>query len=338
MNYFRLIWIISFCLVGCKMTPEKYANTRYQEIIKSSAKIITTKYYQGTMHDGKWICGREVEPGNDPDSYLLPSEEPTIKFFNEAGNIILMVKTNQDNPSSFVETQYISSDSPKMKFRRYVSRYGDSKEVFIRDSDGRLLKVKNGTEETSFEYNYNGQRIKTTTVDETGTTITKRLPGETPIYSVEVYQNYMRDNYRRGLKEERTEIYDIYNHLIEQRCKYYNKDGIQDATSQRIFKYDGEHILDEFYEMRSLNDSSQNNYFETCYSKYNSHGDIEREDFVMTRYSNKGDVMEFSRYYYYDYNSNGDWIQCCRIAKDYSVPPVRPDDRVTIIVREIIYK
>lgn len=341
MNKTHICWLF-FSLVlfpGCKMTTEKFSKTQYPKIIESAAKVVTTKFYEGVYRDGEWICGKEVEPGYDPDDYLLTGQKPTIEYYNKAGNIVLFVETIQDKPVYFQVTEYVTPESSQKKSVRHI-RWNDwdITEIFYRDKNGRLVKVKNDVEETIIEYDASGQRSKIITTDNGSKKIVKKLPGVIKSYSIEEYDLYWEDNYRDRLKEETIEIFDSNDNLIEQTSKIYNEDGSQWGTSRRIVNYRGKKITEEFYEKRALDESLEKRYVEKWHTTYNSHGDVEIEDFETTSFVNRLNTLTNTRFYYYEYNSKGEWIKRTMVWEYHSFYPGKIETRATITVRDISYK
>lgn len=138
------------------MTVERYERSIYPKFRENSAKVITTKFYEGVRRNNEWVCSREIELGTDYYSRLIDDEAPSIKYFNEAGNIIFYVETRFDRPVRFVETEYVQQNDSRIKRRRYISHLGgDVKEKFIRDSELYLMKCVSSKEEAIYEYDEN---------------------------------------------------------------------------------------------------------------------------------------------------------------------------------------
>ena len=356
-----VLFVVSCSAQSSRNNWDSYIKNTYPNILKTSAKVIKTNYYEGVELNGEWICGHEMWGTSGYNT------RPKVECFNKAGNIILEVNLLEGGiPFEITETEYISPESSLIKSVSKRTSY--SKEVYktdyIRDENKRLIKIKSSSEETVFEYNSKGEKSKITETRTDGKTITTKLPNEQTSYLISEYYDKWKDNYKSGLKKERIVVYDNNDRVVNEITTRYDEEGrkVENITIEKEYKNKGSQIVEikekESYDMLlTSEDNAYDSLVREYLSKYNDNDDIisysyrsvtSKPSYIL-KYQSNGTVnkvrsenrtTEFSSNtsYQYKYNSHGDWVWRCEIPKSKASIVTVNTDIVIITVRDIEYK
>ncbi len=345
----RFVCIFAFLLLlSCKehvTTVDEYLETRFLELVSSSSKIVTTRYYEGVEYQGKWICGKELD---SPYEYI--GEYPSTRVYNQAGNLAVDVRLDP-YLKKITEYVYVTPSSSDITEERHLSQQLDENIdytlYYIRDSTGVLLSVENAKGEKDRWYEYDKNKV----VEHDGDQRIEwnRIPGETETHSILTYGRYvtLQDGklqyYENSLGKEELVIYDEFGNLSSDRIKYYDGEsyfGDVSGTEESSYSYkDGK--LNSAVRKKSHKWPSWDEYTTSVFS-FNEHGDQVLEERRVVDTNENREVRYPAKVYRdeetfffrdeYTYNKQGEWTQRITIVEHREILPI------IITVREITYQ
>ena len=230
-----------------------------------TAKIVEEKFYKPILYNGKWICGEEIGY-----YFGIWSPRPDVKYYDEKGRLLL-----EDEPCDSVwdsrrAYRYVYYDSLLYKtIYRIFEKEGEEKEIckhdYIRDDDGRLLKITpceyySPIDACTFEYDSKGNRIKEINEDDETTTLFFTSPSDDKDIEIKRYEKYSEDNqysykYKQGIDESGINIYDTKTGRVMMSKKECYRYGKLHSAETHVYEYDAEGLLiEEMVNKSSIDD------------------------------------------------------------------------------------
>ena len=320
--------------VGCT-TVKSYNITDVP--IHAEKKIITT-HYKPLFHEGEWICGERIQPGQmgihfwGDTVYIDSKERELLKM--ELDKITKNTYDSIYGKVKLTHSQIFDRYDNSLREEKYVyNEHGFLEEKLINnkvefkrsyDEKGRLVEEVSDSRKELRDYSpsKDGQLISTyRIIDTSEDSPYYKIEKATEIYSEEtkLLQRVIKQEFRYdklAFFKDELYIYDTENRLIEIRT---NGKEIVIGTISAEGDWD-ESIKNEYFSNPQYEEVIFNEKWE-----YNQNGDISA--YIHNTFGNISEQIQ------YEYNANGDWKK--RVIWPYGACP--QGEPKVISIREIVY-